>query len=222
MQSRTLTSFSEDVKLEDVKETPVEAPGSSSDGFVIGEIELKGFMRYLDKSTIHFPHKFTVIVGKTGTGKTSLLDAITFALYKRTSRTDLPNVKIEDICQPGGYVKMTFAQGRDQYEVTRGLTSSKTSYITLKRNGLPISGAIPELDAKIQEVIGLDYVGFRNSTFVRQDEMKELGAQSGADRLEIFQKLFRLECGGSSRQNFLKSRQNFPRWKERSRAKGRG
>ncbi|MDI6888694.1 MAG: SMC family ATPase [Methanocellales archaeon] len=187
MQSRTLTSF-----LEDVRETPVEALGSG-DGFVIGEIELKGFMRYLDKSTIHFPHKFTVIVGKTGSGKTSLLDAITFALYKRTSRTDLPNVRIEDICRPGGYVRITFAQGRDQYEVTRGLTSSGNSYITLKRNGLPISGAIPTLDAKIQEVIGLDYVGFRNSTFVRQDEMKELGAQSGADRLEIFQKLFRLE-----------------------------
>ncbi len=137
--------------------------------------------------------KINVIVGKTGSGKTSLLDAITFALYKRTSRTDLPNVKIDDICQPGGYVRITFAQERDQYEVVRGLTSSGDSYITLKRNGLPISGSIPELDAKVQEIIGLDYVGFRNSTFVRQDEMKELGAQSGADRLEIFQKLFRLE-----------------------------
>ncbi len=193
MQSRTLASFLGDVVLEDARETPVEIPISSSDGFVISEIELKGFMRYLDKCTIHFPQKFTVIVGKTGSGKTSLLDAITFALYKRTSRTDLPNVKIDDICQPGGHVKITFAQERDQYEVVRGLTSSGASYIALKRNGLPISGSIPELDAKVQEIIGLDYVGFRNSTFVRQDEMKELGAQSGADRLEIFQKLFRLE-----------------------------
>jgi len=210
MQSRTLTSF-----LEDVKETPVATPESSGDGFVIGEIELKGFMRYLDKSTIRFPHKFTVIVGKTGSGKTSLLDAITFALYKRTSRTDLPNVKIEDVCQPGGYVKLTFAQGRDQYEVTRGLTSSKTSYVTLKKNGLPISGAIPELDAKIQEVIGLDYVGFRNSTFVRQDEMKELGAQSGADRLEIFQKLFRLEVFEKA-QNVVAEKLNAIRLKMES------
>ncbi len=75
MQSRTLTSFSEDVKLEDmkleevkledVKETPVEALGSTGDGFVIGEIELKGFMRYLDKCTIHFPTKMVY----TGAGE---------------------------------------------------------------------------------------------------------------------------------------------------------
>lgn len=165
----------------------------SDGGFVIEGIEIKGFMRYLDRSTIGFPHKFTVITGRTGSGKTSILDAITFALYRRTSRIDLPNVKIESICQQGGYVKIIFYQGSDRYEVTRGLTSSSSSYVTLRINGTSINGTIQEIDAKIQEIIGLDYVGFRNSTFVRQDEMRELGAQSGADRLKIFQKLFRLE-----------------------------
>ncbi|MDD2665700.1 MAG: SMC family ATPase [Methanocellales archaeon] len=174
-----------------------ELEETTSGGFVIEGIELKGFMRYLDKSSVHFPHKFNVIMGKTGTGKTSLLDAVTFALYKRTSRTDLPNVKIQDICKPGGYIKITFSHGEsripNRYEVIRGLTSSGTSYVTLKRDGLPIGGTIPEIDAKIQEIIGLDYVGFHNSTFVRQEEMKELGAETGSQRLEIFQKLFRLE-----------------------------
>ncbi|ATZ61543.2 MAG: SMC family ATPase [Methanosarcinales archaeon Met12] len=165
----------------------------SDGGFVIEDIEIKGFMRYLDRSTISFPHKFTVITGRTGTGKTSILDAITFALYRRTSRIDLPNVKIESICQQGGYVKITFYQGSDRYEVTRGLTRSGSSYVTLRINGTSINGTIQEIDAKMQDIIGLDYVGFRNSTFVRQDEMRELGAQTGSQRLEIFQKLFRLE-----------------------------
>ncbi len=165
----------------------------SDGGFVIKDIEVKGFMRYLDRSTISFPDKFTVITGRTGSGKTSILDAITFALYRRTSRIDLPNVKIEDICRQGGYVKITFYQGSNKYEVTRGLTSSGSSYVKLRINGTSINGTIQEIDAKMQDIIGLDYVGFRNSTFVRQDEMRELGAQTGAQRLEIFQKLFRLE-----------------------------
>ncbi|RLG56014.1 MAG: hypothetical protein DRN88_04950, partial [Candidatus Hydrothermarchaeota archaeon] len=71
------------------------------DGFIIEELELCKFMRYLDKTRIKFDRKFMVIVGKTGAGKTSILDAITFALYKRTSRTDLSGVKIEDVCKPG-------------------------------------------------------------------------------------------------------------------------
>ncbi|RLG60146.1 MAG: hypothetical protein DRN95_00370 [Candidatus Hydrothermarchaeota archaeon] len=163
------------------------------DGFIIEELELCKFMRYLDKTRIKFDRKFMVIVGKTGAGKTSILDAITFALYKRTSRTDLSGVKIEDVCKPGGYVKLRFLSHGDEYEVERGIKLSSQPYLILKKNGKRIEGNIKELDAEIENIIGLDYVGFRNSTFIRQEEMKELGSAKGSERLEIFQKLFRLD-----------------------------
>lgn len=163
-----------------------------TEGFAIVTLEMKGFMRYLDKEQVTFPQKFTVITGKTGAGKTTILDAITFALYRQTSRTDV-GMKVEDVCQPGGYVKVVFTQGGEEYEVVRGLTRANKPYVQLRRGGERVLGKIPELDNKIQEIVGLDYVGFRNSTFVRQEEMKELGAVRGSERLEIFQKLFRLE-----------------------------
>ncbi len=178
----------EDTKPEVLTETASEA---SYNGFVIQEVELKGFMRYIDQANIRFSEKFLAIIGKTGSGKTSILDAITFALYKRTSRIDV-GLRIEDICQPSGYVKVCFKQGKDSYEVTRGL-SSKNPYLILKKNDKKVLGKITELEAAIQDIIGMDYTGFRNSTFVRQDEMKQIGAESGPYRLEIFQKLFRLE-----------------------------
>jgi len=166
-----------------------------TEGFIIKEIEMKGFMRYIEKTEpkVTFPNKFTVITGKTGSGKTSILDAITFALYKRTSRTDIQNIKISDVCRPGGYVKVSFFQSGEEYDVERGFSSSGSPYLTVRKNGGVIEGNIKELEKIIEEVIGLDYDGFRNSTFVRQEEMKELGAESAAKRLEIFQKLFRLE-----------------------------
>ncbi|UCG70496.1 MAG: SMC family ATPase [Thermoplasmata archaeon] len=178
---------------EQSEETKIVA--SPTQGFIIKEIEMKGFMRYVEKTvpSVTFPNKFTVITGKTGSGKTSILDAITFALYKRTSRTDIQNIKISDICRPGGHVKVSFFQSGEEYEVERGFTSSNSPYLSLKKNGGTIDGNIKELEKMIEEVIGLDYDGFRNSTFVRQEEMKELGAESAAKRLEIFQKLFRLE-----------------------------
>ncbi|MBU2565822.1 MAG: SMC family ATPase [Candidatus Thermoplasmatota archaeon] len=167
---------------------------SSTDaGFIIDSVEMKKFVRYTDKTTIVFPEKFTVIVGKTGSGKTTILDAITFALYKSTSRTDLPGVKIEDVCKNEGYVKICFHQGNNKYKVKRGLTNNGKSYVTLKMNDETIPGSIPETDEKIKNIVGLDYTGFRNSTFVRQEEMKQLGSETGSERLEIFQKLFRLE-----------------------------
>lgn len=166
----------------------------ASDGFVIEEIEMKDFMRYIGRaSKLRFTDRFTVITGKTGSGKTSILDAVTFALYKRTSRTEISGIGIADICKPGGLVKVLFTQGGDSYEVERGFPTKGSAYLLLNKNGNRISGSIPELEDIVRDTIGLDYDGFLNSTFVRQEEMKELGAESDSQRLRIFQKLFRLE-----------------------------
>lgn len=192
---KTLESFihrDEDKETKNILNSK-EHPNPEAGGFIIDSIEMKKFMRYIDKTTIVFPEKFTVIVGKTGSGKTTILDAITFALYKSTSRTELPGVKIEDVCKNEGYVQLFFYQGKNKYEVKRGLTNNGKSYVTLKMNDETTPGSIPETDEKIKNIVGLDYTGFRNSTFVRQEEMKQLGSETGSDRLEIFQKLFRLE-----------------------------
>lgn len=170
-------------------------PAQGGEGFVLDEIEMRGFMRYVEKTVppLRFPEKFTVITGRTGAGKSSILDAITFALYGSTTRTDIQSVKQSDVCRPGGYVRVAFRQGDSRWEVRRGFTSKKDSYLELSRDGETVSGTIREKEQTIQDVVGLDYVGFRNSTFVRQEEMKELGSARGADRLAVFQKLFRLE-----------------------------
>jgi len=170
-------------------------PSPGPEGFVLEEIEMRGFMRYLEKTVppLRFPEKYTVITGRTGAGKSSILDAITFALYGKTTRTDIQSVKLADVCRPNGYVRVAFRQGDERWEVTRGFTTKKESYLELTRDGEAVQGTIPDKERTIRDVVGLDYDGFRNSTFVRQDEMKELGAASGAQRLAVFQKLFRLE-----------------------------
>jgi len=173
--------------------TPLVA--EAGEGFVIDEVEMRGFMRYLEKTApIRFPGQFTVITGKTGSGKTSILDAITFALYKRTTRTDPPaNAKIEDLCKPGGHARVTFRQRGKAYEVRRGFQTNGKTFLEVFQDGKIVPGTIPEKERAIEDVVGLDYDGFRNSTFVRQEEMKGLGAASGSERLAVFQKLFRLE-----------------------------
>ena len=179
----------------DVEAIPAYEPLAGTEGFVLEEIEMRGFMRYVEKTDppLRFPEKFTVITGRTGAGKSSILDAITFALYGSTTRTDIQTVKQSDVCRPGGYVRVAFRQGDSRWEVRRGFTSKKESYLEVARDGDAVQGTIREKEQTIQDVVGLDYVGFRNSTFVRQEEMKELGAARGADRVSVFQKLFRLE-----------------------------
>src|SRR5207247_11010010 len=97
-------------------------PPAGPEGFVREEIEMRGFMRYLEKTVppLRFPEKYTVITGRTGAGKSSILDAITFALYGKTARTDIQSVKLADICRPNGYVRVAFHQGDAGWDVTRG------------------------------------------------------------------------------------------------------
>ncbi len=148
-------------------------------------------MRYQDPARIPFKDKFTVITGPTGSGKTTLLDAVTFALFGKSSRTDV-KVKIEDFVDKNGHVTLFFSRDGQQYDVTRGRKNGR-NYLTLARGSQRIAGSTTDLEYKIENLVGLDYVGFRNSTFIRQDEMKSIGSESGAERLAIFERLFRLE-----------------------------
>ncbi len=191
---KTLESFFKEA-VEEREAAPKATAPSPHDGFVIQAVEMRGFMRYLERTSppITFPGKFTAITGPTGAGKTTILDAITFALYKRSTRTDIQGIRISEICANGGHVTLVFNQGGSKYEVTRGFSASGSPYLEVTRDGKPLRGTIPELEAVIEDIIGLDYDGFRNSTFVRQEEMKQLGADRPSERLQVFQKLFRLE-----------------------------
>lgn len=160
-------------------------------GFVISALELQGFMRYKDATTIAFPEKFVAITGPTGSGKSSILDAITFALYGMSSRKD-EGLNVEDFVDKNGYVRLGFYQGGHKFEVIRGRKAGH-SFLTLNQNMKSIGGSSKEIQKEITNIVGLDYLGFRNSTFIRQDEMKTIGAETGAKRLDIFQRLFRLE-----------------------------
>ena len=160
-------------------------------GFVISSLELQGFMRYRDDTQIAFPEKFVAITGPTGSGKSSLLDAITFALYGMSSRKD-EGLKVEEFVDKNGHVRLEFYQAGRKFEVVRGRKAGR-SFLALNENMKSIGGSSTEVQREITNIVGLDYLGFRNSTFIRQDEMKAIGSETGAERLDIFQRLFRLE-----------------------------
>ncbi|MHA2297230.1 MAG: AAA family ATPase [Candidatus Hodarchaeales archaeon] len=162
-------------------------------GFDLLEITLKKFMSYEKESTIKFNKSSLVITGPTGSGKTSILDGITFALYGRTTRTDR-RASIKDICRENGHVELLFSTGAEQIVIRRGvLKKGSKSYLELKRDGQRITGKIAELNKQIIQLVGLGYDAFVSASFIRQDEMKLLGSRTDIERLTTLQKLFRLD-----------------------------
>src|SRR5216683_2244396 len=96
----------------------------STSGFVSNSIELEELMRYKQATEIPFRDMFTVVTCPTGSAKTSILDAITFALYGRSSRTDV-KLKIDEFVAKEGHVMLDFSQGGKDYQVTRGRNNGR-------------------------------------------------------------------------------------------------
>src|SRR4030066_304663 len=61
----------------DVEPAASPEPPSGAEGFVLEEVEMRGFMRYVERTDppLRFPEKCTGIPGRTGAGKSSILDA---------------------------------------------------------------------------------------------------------------------------------------------------
>ncbi len=163
-------------------------------GFDLQSIQLYRFMNYKTPVEFDFKAPYIVISGPTGAGKTTILEALTFALYGRSSRLQLPTVKIEDVCRKRGKVVCNFFSGENEISITRGRDSKGRSYLELTINKDKILGKIPELNEKIRStILGMNYDAFINSTIIRQDEMKSLGSKSPTERLKTLQNLFRLD-----------------------------
>ena len=163
-------------------------------GFELQKMELYRFMNYRTPVKFDFRAPYIVIAGPTGSGKTTILDALTFALFGKSSRLDLQNVKMEDICRKNGNVSCRFKTGENEIRIKRGRDKKGKSYLELFINNKRVPGKIPELNEKIRStILGMNYKSFVNSTIIRQDEMKALGSKSSTERLKTLQNLFRLD-----------------------------
>lgn len=147
-----------------------------------------------------------LICGDTGAGKTTVFDAISFALYGEASggagRRSAKSFR-SDFAAPEQktYVTLQFEHSGRLYEITRvpehergkqrgkGVTTEKASAVFKLPNG-DFYDTIPEVNAAVQALLGLNRNQFSQTVMIAQgDFLKILNAKS-AERKELFQKLF--------------------------------
>lgn len=179
------------------------------------QITLQAFGSYADLTVIDFTkttENLFLISGNTGAGKTTIFDALVFALYGEASSCQ--NHKEGLILQsqfrpPDGkdlketFVSLTFEENRQHYTVRRvprqerakkrgkGVTVINAS-VSLT---LPDGSIYPlkETDAKLRELIGLTKEQFMQIAMIAQGEFMELLRAKSDDKKKIFRKLFHTE-----------------------------
>ncbi len=161
---------------------------------------LKNFLSYGENGTeIDFsPYRILLLTGKNGAGKSSVLDAMLWALWGKT-RTGGDN----DIMYHGATdmeVRLDFSVRGDPYRVIRKRSKKGKSFVSvLELQSLtdPITlltdATISKTQESINRLIGLDYELLINSAFLRQGEAQEFTKKSPSKRKTILASMLGLD-----------------------------
>ena len=149
-----------------------------------------------------------LITGDTGAGKTTIFDAITYALYDHSSsgirEGSMLRCKYADDKTPT-FVELEFEVHGVRYMVRRnpeyqrpkargeGMTTEKAdATLTYPDTRPPVTKA-KDVTAAVQEIIGLDYNQFSQIVLIAQGQFTKLLNASTEERSRIFRKLFRTQ-----------------------------
>lgn len=162
------------------------------------QLELEGFLSYKDKVSINFEElTFFSITGKNGAGKTSLIEAIIFALFGETPRFNIKNRdKYINVSSNRAYVKFEFFSKGKTYTVERLLSKNKKNStaqeVRLFENGKLKELKNNDINAYIEKVLGLGFETFTKTIILPQGNYTDF-VKSSQVRRDIIKKLCNIE-----------------------------
>ena len=171
-------------------------------------IEMKAFGSYRDEK-IDFTGKsqgLFLITGDTGAGKTTIFDAICYALYGETSGGKRSGeMMCSQFAKPGEKTEVRFCFDYDgrEYLVTRSpdqpkwnkkgerlKTTTGTKVSLILPDGTEFAGKTKETNEKIQQIIGLGCNQFTQIAMLAQGDFIKLLHATSEERKEIFARIF--------------------------------
>lgn len=173
-------------------------------------LELNGFAGFRVATVVDFTDAdYFALVGSTGSGKSTILDALTFALYGTAYRWGRSNAISYALAPTSNRctVSLTFDVASQRYQVARevrrigGQVQQKA--VSLVRFADPTAGAvhpngpqpevlageIKELNAAVEQLLGLSFDDFCQCVVLPQGDFARFLSANTADRQRILLKL---------------------------------
>lgn len=176
------------------------------------ELSVAGLHSFRERQTVDFSTLCDGgvfgIFGPTGSGKSSLLDAMTLALYGKVERASSGTQGILNHGEDELSVSFTFELGTDapkRYRVERVYKRSKTDGLAIGScrlldfdTGKPRVRADKERDVsqQVKALIGLTHDDFTRAVVLPQGKFAEFLSLKGVERRRMLQRLFQLEKYG--------------------------
>lgn len=161
-------------------------------------VEVEGFSAFRQRTVLDLADvELFALAGPTGSGKSSLIDAMVFALYGSIPRLDLRAVApIISLGANEARVRLDFTVEGQDYTAVRIVRRTKNGATTkearLERGGEVLAGNEKELSAAVEELLGLGVGEFTKCVVLPQGAFAEFLHAPGKTRQEILVKLLDL------------------------------
>jgi exonuclease SbcC len=163
-------------------------------------LELTNFLAYRQPAPLDFTGiHVAVLCGENGAGKSSLLDAITWALWGRSrAKTD---TELVHQGQTEMRVEFTFALGDQVYRAVRARRVGKSANSLLDLQAANPEGrlvsigeaTIPKTQEKINRILRLTYETFTNSAYLVQGQADEFTGKRPTERKQVLADILGLQ-----------------------------
>ena len=171
---------------------------------IFTKLKLNNFKSH-EHTVISFNKGISVIVGENGAGKSTILEAISFALFKQHT-----GKRIDDLVRNNAQtmsVELEFTSNNRQYKIVREKKSNLKSSIYKKTS--PESGYAhictgdKEVASEIRQILDIDSDLFLNAIYIRQGEIAELVDKTPAEKKLMIGKLLGLDSLEKAWKNLL-------------------
>lgn len=189
------------------------------------KLEITGLQSFSKKQIVDFEALTTLglfgIFGETGSGKSTILDAIIFAIFDEIPRTMGSKGKNIRPClnQDSDFLEVyfKFALGSNIFEITRcykkkfsrkGEEKFEQNNPILILNGDVIADTVKNVESKINEFFGINVNDFTRSVVLPQGKFSEFLKLKGSDKMTMLENIFDLERYGTKMSEKIKVRNN--------------
>lgn len=133
-----------------------------------------------------------LIKAQNGSGKSAIIDALTFVLFGKPYRDIKMNQLVNNINDGNLEVSIEFTVDEDKYEMTRGLKPVKFS---MKRNGenLELLSSKRLNQDEIDKLIGIDYNLYRNIVCIASINSKSFLSLSPGEKRSLVESIFNID-----------------------------
>lgn len=177
-------------------------------------LKLTGFLSYRDPVEVDFSgFNMACISGHNGAGKSSLLDAFTYALFGQARKTGEALIhSASEIAE----VALDFDYEGNRYRIQRILPRGKSTTLEFQvwdgERWRPLTErSIRETQAKIEQTLRLDYETFVNASFFLQGKADQFTQQRPGDRKRILASVLGLDQWESYRERTAERRKGLER-----------